>query len=129
MDINNAALLVALFVFGIIHIFLSILLTREVFNWSLLTIFFRLALILFVWSVPVVGSIVAYKLVKLNWFTKSKGENTLISGAFLEMDSFVNPGARYIVEIKQEKITTHKKETKEAQEKKKISKKGLPVGR
>ena len=84
---------------------MNIILSREVANWIPLSVPKRILLIAFIWLVPVVGFLVAYKVVGLHRSRKSSGEGgggSVGGGALLGIDAIFNPGARHVIEAREE---------------------------
>lgn len=93
---------IAFFLAFVVHVFVGMLLTREVIVWPKLSIIKRSLLLFSIWFIPVLGAIISYKIVKLDWFRKTTS-NTSASGSVLgEIDATFNPGARYSIEARQE---------------------------
>jgi hypothetical protein len=86
------------------YVISSAKLSKEILKWEP-SLVKRISLVLIVWLIPIVGGVVAYKHLGLDWFkkrsNKSNGAQNVISGAFLELDVMFNPGARYIIEARQ----------------------------
>ena len=96
-------------VFVVPYCYINAKLTYELFLWVPKGIK-RFLMLLAVWLLPMVGAVIAYKRLELDWFTAEKdkksnkktGGQTMVSGALLEADSIFNPGQRHVIEARQE---------------------------
>jgi hypothetical protein len=71
----------------------------------------RFKLFALTWLIPIVGVVVVYKTLELNWFRNEDGSKGggMTTTSFLEMDAIFNPGSRHVLEEKQrEKMQTRK---------------------
>jgi hypothetical protein len=84
------------------HVFFGVLLSREAIVWPRLSLTKRSFLLLAIWFMPVVGAVIAYKTVKLDWFRKTTSNGSVPAGILGEMDAAFNPGARHTMEARQE---------------------------
>lgn len=87
---------------GLAQIFFGVILSREVRTWPRLSFVKRSFLLLAIWLVPVVGAVIAYKAVKLDWFRKTTSSGSVPVSIFGEVDAAFNPGARHAMEARQE---------------------------
>jgi len=62
----------------------------------------KVLLVLIVWLVPIVGSILIYKLLNLDWFEAplddASGGHTMIGGDMLELNAIFNPKHCHVIE-------------------------------
>lgn len=93
--------LIAFFV-GLAQLIFSVILSREVMTWPRLSFVKRSFLLLAIWLIPVVGAVIAYKAVKLDWFRKTTSGGSVPANIFGEVDAAFNPGARHTMEVRQE---------------------------
>ena len=98
------------------HIFINSLLSKELYLWEP-SLRKRILLILVVWLFPVLGAIIAYKSLDLDWFSSTKKSSSNaqsnLSGGLLELDAIFNPGARHVIEQKQKE---HMEQTEDVEE-------------
>ena len=88
--------------FIILLITFNSLISRDIYNW-IPSVQRKLALLLLVWLVPVLGFFLANRLGNLGWFkkVKTKGGASVVSGGFLEADAVFNPAARHTIEMRE----------------------------
>jgi len=81
-------------------VFLNCLISKNIYEW-VPSIKKQVELYLLVWFLPVIGLYLANKFGNLGWFSKRKSETggSAISGGFMEMDSFFNPGVKHTIEV------------------------------
>ena len=88
----------------LIYVISSAKLSKEILKWEP-SLVKRISLVLIVWLIPIVGGVVAFKHLGLDWFKKrskkSSGAQNVMSGSLLELDVMFNPGARHIIEARQ----------------------------
>ena len=90
-------------IFVLIHFTINIVLTKDILDW-VPSLQKRILMIAFVWCFPLLGALFTYKDLNLAWFKKvdkKSAGNASISGGLLGIDSFVNPGAKYLAELMQ----------------------------
>ncbi|HOY23730.1 MAG TPA: hypothetical protein PK002_11280 [Cellvibrio sp.] len=92
----------AFFLAFIAHVFFGALLTKEVLFWPRLSTIKRSFLLFSIWFIPVLGAVISYKAVKLDWFRKGSSRSSASGSALLDFDSVFNPGARHVIEARQE---------------------------
>ena len=105
MDIIGLFPLIAIAV--LIHCGLGLFVSREILFWTHFSSPYKIFLTLLVWFIPGIGVITVYRLLRLSWFKKSTGENSVTGGVFLEMDSFVNSGAKHLIEMREKEVAEH----------------------
>lgn len=93
---------IVIFLAFITHVFFGVLLTKEVLFWPRLSTIKRSFLLFSLWFIPVLGAVISYKVVKLDWFRKTTSRSGAPGGALLDFDAVFNPGARYVIEARQE---------------------------
>ncbi len=76
---------------GLAQIFFGVILSREVRTWPRLSFVKRSFLLLAIWLVPVVGAVIAYKAVKLDWFRKTTSSGSVPVSIFGEVDAALTP--------------------------------------
>jgi hypothetical protein len=72
----------------------------------------RAFLLAVLWLIPIVGVITVYKILDLGWFknTEESADAGAVSAGLMEMDAIFNPGARHLIETKQEERVEVQKE-------------------
>ena len=108
MKIANLATIAAFLLF--IHVVIAVMFSKIILDEELL-LARRFKLFALTWIIPIVGVVVVYKALELNWFRNEDGSKggTMTSTSFLEIDAIFYPGSRHVLEEKQrEKIETRK---------------------
>jgi hypothetical protein len=101
---TSGMMLPALTMLTLVHILMSISLSKEIYDW-VPTFGKRIALFICVWCAPVIGLIVVYRVLDLDWLGKKRGKTSSgqssVGSVFLGLDSVFNPGSKHVVEAKQ----------------------------
>ena len=92
---------IAIFLAFITHVFFGVLLTKEVIVWPRLSIIKRSFLLFSIWFIPILGAVISYKAVKLDWFRKASSRSGAPGSALLDFDAVFNPGARHVIHVRQ----------------------------
>jgi len=97
----------------LLHLIVNVHLSKDILLW-VPSLRKRILLLAIVWFIPVVGATVAYRSLNLSWFKKTSKksgcEQSMTSGAFLEVDAIFNPGQRHVIEAKQKEHVELKEE-------------------
>ena len=87
-------------------VFVNLIITKEITEW-VPSWSKRVTLYLCLWTLPILGAIIAYRSAELSWFRKTSGTGegqSGLSGGMLEFDSFFNPGAKHTAVTMQEEV-------------------------
>ncbi len=75
----------------------------------------RVVLLMLLWSLPVVGAALVYRLLDLHWFSSEEGSSRTggVTFNFLEIDAIFNPGSKHVLEEQQREKMEIRKQGKE----------------
>lgn len=98
--------IVLLFIHSILALLFSKLIIDEEPRWGK-----RLALLVSVWLLPIIGAVLVSRALELNWFKNDDGSSRTggVAFSFLESDAIFNPGSKQVLQEQQRtKMETRK---------------------
>lgn len=83
----------------------NIFLTYEALRWVPFSVSKRLGVCALIWLLPVVGAVIAARLLKLAFFKRTAYSGGATGAGLMEADAIFNPQARHYIEYKHEKAS------------------------